>query len=572
MIDIYAGITCSLIAVPQSLAFAVIAGLPIEYGLYTCIVPTIIAALFGSSFQLVTGSTFVISSAIYISLGSIEVSSIDQYISLVISTTFLVGIMQLIAGISGVGRLFDLVSSTVVVGISASVAVTIIFSESQAMLGIGTGYNLNLSNDENSLMLFAKLHLFDVLIVFITLLSGIIAIRKLREWSLLIAIGTGCIAASLFNYTNGIESSNIQIIGSISGILPPISINKISFENITQLIPTAISVATLALVQTSIVGRTISTKSGQRVSGDQEFIGQGLSNIFGSFFSSYVATGSFIRSTANYNSGAFSPLAAIVSGVFLLIFIFFFSTVGSLIPQAVILGIMVLIAWQLVNYQEILEMLKADRMEAALFGIVFFSALFSSIPFALFIGVLFSTLYYLERTFRPKLLPKIPYSESASREFTTASSLPECPQLKILRLDGSLYFGSVNHVEELLGLYRVHYPEQKHLLLLTQGISQVDYGGAKLLVREALKRREYGGDLYMYRLRDAASKVFYRGDYVEVIGEKNIFYHKSEAISSIFDRLDKDICSNCENRVFIECQSIRPNVVSSDDHDSPHVS
>ncbi|NNE63075.1 MAG: sodium-independent anion transporter [Gammaproteobacteria bacterium] len=130
--------------------------------------------------------------------------------------------------------------------------------------------------------------------------------------------------------------------------------------------------------------------------------------------------------------------------------------------------------------------------------------------------------------------------------------------MKILRLDDSLYFGSVAHVGELLRLYREHYPEQKNLLLLTKGINQIDVAGAELLASEARKRRILGGDLYLYRLKEAASKVMEKGGYIDEIGSENIYDSKVEAIRGIFDKLDKSICANCTNRIFNECQTIDP--------------
>jgi SulP family sulfate permease len=163
---------------------------------------------------------------------------------------------------------------------------------------------------------------------------------------------------------------------------------------------------------------------------------------------------------------------------------------------------------------------------------------------------------FLRKTSRPRLSPRVPDPTSKTRKFVYGQFLPECPQLKILRLDDSLYFGSVAHVGELLRRYREHYPEQKHLFLLTKGVAQVDVAGAELIIKETRERRDIGGDLYMYQLRDSASKVFDRGGYRDEIGEANIFDSKEEAITAIFDRLDKNICASCEPRVFNECQSI----------------
>ena len=152
----------------------------------------------------------------------------------------------------------------------------------------------------------------------------------------------------------------------------------------------------------------------------------------------------------------------------------------------------------------------------------------------------------------------MPESEDRRRKFVTGSSLPECPQLKILRLDDSLYFGSVSHVGEILRRYREHYPLQSHLFLLTKGINQIDVAGAELLISEARSRRIMGGDLYLYRLKDSASRVMNKGGYLAEIGAENIFDSKFDAISGIFDRLDKNICATCEKRIFLECATIEP--------------
>ena len=133
----------------------------------------------------------------------------------------------------------------------------------------------------------------------------------------------------------------------------------------------------------------------------------------------------------------------------------------------------------------------------------------------------------------------------------------------MLRIEESLYFGSVAHVREMFLRFREHYPEQKHLLLLTRGINQVDISGAELLSEETSIRRAMGGDLYMYRLKDAAAKVLKRGSYYNKLGEENIFDSKGEAIAAIVQKLDKNICRRCEKRIFLECNTLLPREESS---------
>jgi SulP family sulfate permease len=215
------------------------------------------------------------------------------------------------------------------------------------------------------------------------------------------------------------------------------------------------------------------------------------------------------------------------------------------------------VAWRLINFQQIMKILRADKNEAIILGLVFFGTVFFSIEFAILAGVILSLMIFLRKTSHPRLSPRVPDPTSKTRKFVYGQFLPECPQLKILRLDDSIYFGSVAHVGEILRRYREHYPEQKNLFLLTKGISQVDIAGAELIVSEARERRAMGGDLFLYQLRDTASKVFNRGGYKDEIGEANIFDAKEDAIPAIFDRLDKDICATCESRIFKECKSIR---------------
>jgi len=339
-------------------------------------------------------------------------------------------------------------------------------------------------------------------------------------------------------------------------IFQEMTVPDIVKEVFRDLAPLALAMTLFALTEAVSIARSISIRSGQPIEGNQEFIGQGLSNLFGSFFSSYVATGSFNRSGANYDAGARTPLAAILAGLLLIAIVPLVGPLTAYLPKAAVAGLLILVAWRLINIEEIGKILKADKNDAVVLGVTFFGTIFFDLEFAILAGVILSLMIFLRKTSRPRLTSRVPNPDAASRKFTFSRSKPECPQLKILRLDDSLYFGSVSHVGELLRRYREHYPEQKHLLLLTKGVSQVDVPGAELLVGEARERRKMGGDFYMHSFRDSAAKIFERGGYPEKIGEANIFDSKGEAIATIFSRLDKSICAKCENRIFVECQSI----------------
>jgi len=555
--DAIAGLTGAAIVLPQGVAFAAIAGMPPEYGLYTSIVPAIIAALFGSSWHLVSGPTTAASIIMFASLGTIAAPGSAEYVSLAITLAFMVGALQLVMGLVRLGALVNFISHSVVVGFTAGAACLIAAKQGTDFLGIQIPKGINLLDTIEFLWQnLEHLHPLVSLVGAITLLTGVVAQRRLGGMSMIAALLVGSAAAALFNFIFGEEISGIKMVGALPQHLPPLSMPQLTLETFRQLSPLALAMTLFALTEAISIARAISLKSGQPLDGNQEFIGQGLSNICGSFFSAYVATGSFNRSGANYDAGARTPLAAALSGVLLIALIMLIAPLTSYLPKAAISGLLFLVAWRLIDFKQIKKILCADKNEAVILGLVFFGTVFFSIEFAILAGVIMSLMIFLRKTSHPRLSPRVPDPESRSRKFVYGQFLPECPQLKILRLDDSLYFGSVAHVGEILRRYREHYPEQKHLFLLTKGISQVDLSGAELLASEARERRAIGGDLYLYRLRDTAAKVFNRGGYKDEIGEANIFDAKEEAIPAIFERLDKNICATCENRIFLECKTV----------------
>jgi SulP family sulfate permease len=555
--DVIAGLTGAAIVLPQGVAFAAIAGMPPEYGLYTSMVPAVIAALFGSSWHLVSGPTTAASVIMFASLSGIANPGSAHYISLAITLAFMVGVLQLVMGMVRLGALVNFISHSVVVGFTAGAACLIAAKQASSFFGIAIPAGSHLVESVQFLWLFREyLHPLVSAVAIITLLTGILTHRRFGGMSMIVALIAGSAAAALFNFAFGEQTSGIKMVGALPQNLPPLSMPDFSLETLRQLSPLALAMTLFALTEAVSISRSISLKSGQAIDGNQEFIGQGLSNIFGSFFSSYVATGSFNRSGANYDAGARTPLAAALAGVLLVALVLVVAPLTSYLPKAAVAGLLFLVAWRLINFSQIRKILSADTNEAIILAIVFFGTVFFSIEFAILAGVILSLMIFLRKTSRPRLSPRVPDPESKTRKFIYGQFLPECPQLKILRLDDSLYFGSVAHVGELLRRYREHYPEQKHLFLLTKGISQVDVAGAELLVTEARDRRNMGGDFYMYRLRDSANRVFDRGGYADEIGEANIFDDKLDAISSIFGRLDKNICATCDNRIFLECQTI----------------
>ncbi|GMT49751.1 MAG: sulfate transporter [bacterium] len=555
--DLMAGITGAVVVLPQSVAFAAIAGMPPEYGLYAAMVPTIIAALFGSSWHLVTGPTTAVSIILLSSLSGLP--NIEpmtaKYVAYALTLTFLVGVIEITMGLARLGALVNFISHSVITGFVTGAAILIAAKQIKHFFGLAIPGELHIHEIFFYLFNhFDEIKLYVVLVGLLTLLSGILTKRYFPKIPyMIVSILIGTIGSVLLNQYIGQGVTGIITIKAIPASLPPFSSPVFSLDVLAELTPVAFAVTILALTEAISITRALAATSGQRVDGNQEFIGQGLANIMGSFFSSYVATGSFNRSSVNYAAGAKTPIAALTAGGLLILIVLIVAPWTKYLPNAAMAGILFLVAWGLMDFHQIKKIIRASRSEAVILLVTFLATLFLELQFAILLGVILSLMVYLSKTSHPKILVRAPDPSLPGRRLDTNPSLPECPQFKIIRIDGSLFFGAVTYVlEQLLKLLEEN-PEQKHLLIVANGMNFVDIAGAELLSNLAQRLRKDGGDLYLCKVKPGVHNQLVRGGFIDEIGKGNIFQTKSDAIKSIYDKLDQKICDHCDKKIFNEC-------------------
>ena len=556
--DFMAGLTGAIVVLPQGVAFATIAGMPPEYGLYAGMVPAIVAALFGSSWHLVSGPTTAASIVIFSALSQhAEPGSMD-YVTLALTLTFMVGLVELILGLARMGALVNFISHSVIVGFTTGAALLIASKQLKNFFGVEIPRGGHLHD--------VLIHFFEQIpninwyvtaVALATLLSGIFVKRFTPRIPFMIfAMIFGSVVAYLINMKYGIDKTHIAVVGALPDTLPPLSSPDFSLDTIKKLAPTVLAVTLFALTEAVSIGRSLGARSGQRIDGNQEFIGQGLSNIAGSFFSGYVSTGSFNRSGLNYQAGAKTPIAAMFAGGLLMLIVVLVAPLAAYLPNAAMAGILFMVAWGLIDFHEIRHILRASKQETAVMAVTFFGALFLELELAIFAGVLLSLVLYLMRVSRPRIVTRVPDPRLPNRAFSSDPDLPQCPQLRLLRIDGSLFFGSVSHIQEAFAELEEKHPDQKHLAIICQGINFADVAGADALVQEARKRKARGGDLYLINVKQGLWDSLEESGALDEIGPNNVFQSKTAAIHAIFQKLDKDICERCDKRIFQECQSL----------------
>ncbi|MCF6280242.1 MAG: SulP family inorganic anion transporter [Flavobacteriaceae bacterium] len=549
--DIIAGITGTIIVIPQAVAFAMIAGLPPIYGFYTAMVTPIIAAIFGSSYHLISGPTTAISIVVYATLvktGLNPESDLESFVAMALVLTFLAGLFQFAMGLLRMGKLINFVSHSVIIGFTAGAGILIAFKQLKHVFGIKVPQGSTIIE----IVIYIGKHISEtnwyVLLVAIgTLVIALIIklfIKPLSRYYMLIAMILGSILAIVL----GGDANGIQTVGNIPSNLPPFRVPDLTFENIRLLSSGAMVLALLGLIEAVAIGKSIALHTHQRIDGNQEFIGQGLSNLIASFFSSYAGSGSFTRSGVNHQAGAKTPMSGIFASLFLMIVLVFFARYASYLPKAAMGGIILLVGYNLIDFRHIKQVYKSSGKELIVLIITLGGTLFFDLEFALLAGIFASFFFYMERTSKPNIATLAVDNQKRLINKIRDKNAIECSSLKILRIDGSLYFGSI---EKISDFFANTYEQNKiqHVLIAANGINFIDLGAAEWLTNEVLKWQKNRGGIYISGLKLISQDVLENGRFVDKMGSNIFFADKKTAITEIH----KKIKTPCEVKAFQEC-------------------
>jgi SulP family sulfate permease len=557
--DLLAGLTGAVIVLPQGVAFATIAGMPPIYGLYTAMITPIVAALFGSSRHLVSGPTTAISLVVFAALTHLGAEpGTDDYISKALTITLLAGVFQFALGVGRMGTLINFVSHVVVVGFTAGAALLIMQSQLKHLLDLPVPVGSSFVDTLKTLILnIHHTNFFALGVGLFTLLLAIFSKQFFpRIPNLMVALVGGSLLAWGLVQVFGSEQVALKMVGEMKGRLPRPSMPDLSFASLTQLAQSAFAIALLGLIEAVAIARSIASKSQQQIDGNQEFIGQGLSNIVGSFFSCYAGSGSFTRSGINYEAGARTPLAAVFAAILLTVVVLVVAPLIAYLPISAMAGVILMVAYNLIDFKFAKTVMRSSKRQSIVMVITFIATLVADLEMAVILGVMFSLIFFLQKASTPNVAVMAPDPNDSNRRFTylLRKSLPECPQVKFLRIDGSIFFGSVNHVStEIRELVDEQAPEVHTLVIVAQGINFIDVAGSEWCLQEAKRWKQKGGGLYFTGLKLIAQETLIRGGFRAEIGEDHFFVSKELALKALVPKLKDEICANCTKRIFQEC-------------------
>jgi len=551
--DLMAGLTVAVILLPQAIAYALIAELPPQAGLYAAIVGAIVGALWGSSNHLQTGPTNASSLLVLSTLIAIATPGTAEFVILAGLLAVVAGVIRLAMGLARLGVLVNFVSHSVIAGFTTGAGVLIAVSQLRYLLGLQfSSYGL-VETVWGVVTYLPETHMATMILGFGTILL-IVLLRRLNRKlpGPLIAMVLAAAAVGIA----GLDQQGVAVIGEMPRSLPPLAkLPLLDMRIVGQLAPGALALAAIGLVEAMSIARSISGHSGQRLDSNQEFAGQGLANIAAGFFSGYPCSGSLSRSAVNYDAGAQTRMASAFSGLLVLVAMLALAPYTAYVPRAALSGVLIVTAYNMIDRKEIVRILKGARADAVIMAVTFLATLFFALEFAVLAGILLSFAVYIMKTSMPRVSSVLP--DERFRHFVYQAQKPPCPQLAVLDILGDLYFGAVSHVEKAIDRHLAANPTQRLVLLRMPSVQQCDFSGIHALESILRSIRDRGGDLFMVRVREPVLDLMKTTGFWAALGGDH-FLEEDTAISHLFYKvLDPAVCIyECDVRAFRECQNL----------------
>lgn len=386
--DLMAGLTGAVVVLPQGVAFATLAGLPPQYGLYAAMLPCIVAALFGSSRLMVTGPANAISLTTMALIAPLALPGSPDYIRLVLTLSFLVGALQLLLGLARVGAIVERVPHSVVVGFTTGAALLIMVNQLAPALGL----QLPRASSVWAQLKAVASHLgqaqpMAVIVAAATVAVALLA-RPLNRWvpAMLIAVLAGTLVAKLLAWAVPAWPALVTV-QALPGPLPPLSWPDLSIDTVRSLFGATLVMTLLALTEATAIAKAVARQYRDTLDGNREFIGQGLANLAGSFFSSMPASGSFNRSGVNVEAGARTPLAAASAAVFLVLILSGVAPLATHLPLAVVAGLLYVVARGLIDVAELRRLWTEEPLERVPLAVTLVGTVVLSLEWAILLGI-----------------------------------------------------------------------------------------------------------------------------------------------------------------------------------------
>ncbi|WP_299430251.1 sulfate permease [uncultured Maribacter sp.] len=530
--DIIAGLTVGIILIPQGMAYAMIAGLPPVYGLYASLLPILTYVFLGTSRQVAVGPVAMDSLLVAASLGTLAITSVENYIAMVIVLAFLVGATQILLGVLKMGFLVNYLSRPVISGFTSAAALIIIFSQIKHLLGIKVeraAYFHELL--VNVFLKITETNKYDLLIGAIGILL-IILLKKVNKKipSILIVVIIGITIVYFFE----LENFGVSLVGKVPSGLPSFKLPNISLVVVKDLWVMAIALAMVGYLEAISIGKAMEEKTGEEtIDANKELIAIGSSNVMGSFFQAYPVTASFSRSAINSEAGAKTNLAALFSVIMVVITLLYLTPIFYYLPKAVLASIIMVSVFGLIDLEYAKRLLKHRKDEFFVLLITFLITLFIGIKEGILVGVLISLLLMVYRTSNPHfaVLGNIKGTEYYKNINRFGEDVFIQDNLLIVRFDAQLYFANASYFKkEIDRCIEKKGTNLRGIVLNAEAINYIDSTAASMLKKLIKELKSKHINFYIAGAIGPTRDILYSSGIIEVLKKDNLFVKTNEAV------------------------------------------
>ena len=530
--DIIAGVTVALVLIPQAMAYAQLAGLPPQTGLYAAFLVPIVAALFGSSRQLQNGPVAIISLMTAAALLPLHLSA-EQYIVYAAMLAIMAGGIQLLLGLLRLGVLVDFLSHPVVIGFTNAAAIVISSLQVGKVLGITpesgkhlyeTLWHLLLAIPEQThlpTLAMGGLSLF--LLLFFKKLTP-----KLPGILFTVVITTTLSWFIHFDHYGG------KVVGEVSSGLPSLMFPVIESAHFSALLMPAVMIAILSFVEGFSISKAIASKTRQSLSANQEMVGQGLANTIAGVTQAYAVSGSFSRTAVAFEAGAKTGFAAIVSGLIVAITLLYLTPLLYYLPISTLAAVIIVAVVGMIKFQPFKHAWRVNPHDGFTAFVVFIITLYVAphLEWGIFIGIALSLAFYIYRTMQPHFAEVALDKDGVYRD-AKIFGMQTSPTLAIYRYDGDLYFANAGYLEKRLLNAVASKPELKVLILDLEAVDQIDVTGEEMLTHMAARLAEAGIEFLITRTKFKVSDALKRSGLYDRIGAEHFFAKRREALKMV---------------------------------------
>ncbi|WP_091220245.1 SulP family inorganic anion transporter [Paenibacillus sp. BC26] len=549
--DLVSGLIVGVIAIPLGMAFAIASGVKPEYGIYTTIVAGILISLFGGSkFQIggPTGAFIPILFAIVMQYG---------YENLLIAG-FLAGIILVVMGVLNFGKLIKFIPRPVTIGFTAGIAVIIFSGQIASFLGLKDieKHENFLPNMREIITHLSTLNIYSLLTAGVGLIVMIAAPKLLPKVpSSLVGLIISSVVAALF--FNGSVATIGSTYGAIPSALPHFHFPEITWAQIETLIRPAIIIALLGGIESLLSAVVADGMTGSRHNSNRELIGQGIANMVTPLFGGIPVTGAIARTATNIKSGAMSPMSGVIHGIVVFFVLILLAPYASRIPLASMAPILMLVAWNMSERKKFIQILRTRTADSIVLLITFSLTVFTNLTTAVEVGLVLAIILFVKQMSEMLTVTKVLPDPTINHEKVKAYMVTaehDCPQISILSIDGSLFFGTASMFEKsVMDAIRLH---SKIVLLRMGKMPFMDTTGESHLTALLKHSEKSGGIILISGIQSQPLELLRKTGLIDRIGNDHRFEHTGDAIDYALTQLNTNKCLGCKHFAFRECTAL----------------